>query len=485
MAEVHHREIGRLAGLVRKRLRRAVGRKGKATQDDVALQSTNLMASDDTFSRPTVSAIEQGAARSVGPTMVATYIDVLVLMAAGKTGLPPQWDLLQELESLRGRLSGKPESTMPAPSDVTDAPSFAGLVIPSRTFDPTRSPPGALLRAEYGIVPFHGRHPELQDLMDWCEARPPVAVRLYTGPGGMGKTRLLIEACTRLASRGWATGFLGSRTDVADEGERALWRGATPTLVVLDYAETRQETLNDVLSALFDAQRTVPARVVLLARAADDWWQQLKGAGDHVGELISGPATERIHLDPLTLEGDARQASHALAVRAFATTLACPEPRDLDAAYEDPCYGRMLLLHMHALSLLGGVEVRGEQGVLDFILRRERRFWEMRARSVGLPPMVDKALGQALALVTLCCGVPNEMEALHLVKQLPVLEGQPRAVLTAIVGLLHELYGGDQWIDPVMPDLLGEHLVQTELAEDADRLLSIVLDQPSDSSEES
>ena len=53
-----------------------------------------------------------------------------------------------------------------------------------------------LLRAEYGVVPFHEqRRPEVDRLLAWCEADAQMAVRVVTGAGGTGKTRLMIELC--------------------------------------------------------------------------------------------------------------------------------------------------------------------------------------------------------------------------------------------------------------------------------------------------
>jgi hypothetical protein len=43
--------------------------------------------------------------------------------------------------------------------------------------------------------------------------------------------------------------------------------------------------------------------------------------------------------------------------------------------------------------------------------------------------------------------------------------------------MLHELYPGERWIEPILPDLLGEHLCQEELEQDPDALLGLVLDQ--------
>ncbi|MBF0304696.1 MAG: hypothetical protein HQL41_03475, partial [Alphaproteobacteria bacterium] len=55
---------------------------------------------------------------------------------------------------------------------------------------PTPDGPAAMLRAEAELVPLIGREPVLADIAAWCETDQRVAIRLYTGPGGTGKTRL-------------------------------------------------------------------------------------------------------------------------------------------------------------------------------------------------------------------------------------------------------------------------------------------------------
>jgi hypothetical protein len=70
------------------------------------------------------------------------------------------------------------------------------IEIPQRLWKPNRSPPGALLRADHeNAVPFHGRESETTDILSWCGRDLGIGVRLYTGAGGMGKTRLFLELC--------------------------------------------------------------------------------------------------------------------------------------------------------------------------------------------------------------------------------------------------------------------------------------------------
>ena len=72
-------------------------------------------------------------------------------------------------------------------------------------------------------------------------------------------------------------------------------------------------------------------------------------------------------------------------------------------------------------------------------------------------------------------GVQGESEAIEVLRGLQFFTDQPAAVLTSVARLLHECYPGERWIEPIQPDLLGEHLVQRELEQGADELLDLVL----------
>ncbi len=354
-------------------------------------------------------------------------------------------------------------------------PDTAPLVIPKKEWKPRLSPPGALLQAEYGIVPFHGRDKEMDDLRAWCRDEWPIRVRLYTGAGGMGKTRLALKIAQEAREDHWRTGFLRPEALASpDDAWKAVARPGGKVLVVVDYAETRRELLVPLLRGMEQAEDG-PYRLILLARAALDWWEQLKSDRD-VGNILSGPATSRHSLAPLAFDVPQRERSYDLATTAFAERLERPRPGDrpddLDAEY----FERALLLHMRALIAVDGKEkAKGEDGVLDRILARERRFWTERADAAKLSPTLVDGIGRALAAITLGGGVSGEEEAVEVLHGLTFFEDQTRDVLTRTAHLLHGCYPGTHWIEPMLPDLLGEHLVQREMEKGADELLDLVL----------
>ncbi|MCP4937041.1 MAG: toll/interleukin-1 receptor domain-containing protein, partial [bacterium] len=80
---------------------------------------------------------------------------------------------------------------------------------------PDARTPTMLLQAKFGLVQFTGNTDVKRDLVDWALAQGPyleqarrASGRLIHGPGGLGKTRLLIEVAGDLRAKGWSAGFL-------------------------------------------------------------------------------------------------------------------------------------------------------------------------------------------------------------------------------------------------------------------------------------
>jgi len=353
------------------------------------------------------------------------------------------------------------------------------MAIPCRPWDPSRLPPGALLRADCAAaVPFHGRLDERASLEEWCGGEFQFGIRLYTAAGGMGKTRLFLHLCERLKNSGWRAGFL--RPEAAGASQElwpALIQQPQPLLLIVDYAETRRVELVSLLRAAGQAA-SARVRIILLARSAGDWWDAMKREGHGVGDLLSGPATRWHTLQPLAISPKEREDSYWTAAKTFAQALEKPlpstAPEDLNAAHFD----RVLLLHISALAAIDGVQVNGEQGILDYMLGRERRFWSKQVEAGGLSHLLEPGIAQVMAVVTLGGGATDPRHASRILRRIPLLQDQPEIVRRAIATLLHETYPGGQWIEPMFPDLLGEHLVQVELGKDDGTLLDLVLGSP-------
>lgn len=362
------------------------------------------------------------------------------------------------------------------------AGAVAALPLQSQRWRADLSPPGALLRADLDDpVPFHGRSDELRELQSWCTSEAPVRVSVCVGRGGVGKTRLIRELCGRMRGQSWRAGFLDASVP---SKSKDLWDtlvgGAEPCLVVVDYAETRREQVVALVSALgrrLHENKPPLRRVVLIARAADEWWAQLKGEAQGVGDILRGPQGSVQKLGTVAGSTSDRRASFEIAATHFAAKLGGPVPAiQAEEEFRGEEHGTTLLLHTAALASVDGVEVKGDQGILDYILDRERRFWRDRADAVGLPTALVRGLGRAMAAVTLGGGAKSASAASDLLGRIRFFSGESRATREQVVELLHETYPGEQWIEPLVPDLLGEHLCQQELGDKdvRDEVFSIV-----------
>lgn len=345
------------------------------------------------------------------------------------------------------------------------AAAHTQLLDPVRKWDAGLYPSSALLRAEYCVVPFWGRTDLLAELADWAQDRHQVALRLYSGAGGMGKTRLMIHLCRQLRGQGWRTGFVSAEADRLDENWLAgLGVGVPGVFLVLDYSETRIGVVTRMVDAALAAG--VRVRVVLLARSVADWWYELRQLRNHVGDFLAGPRVSSHELAPLARTAGDRREVYVAAVEAFTAALdstaqPLPEP---DLTGDD--YDRVLFLHMGALSAVTGDRGASGAELLDLALRREQRFWDEGLTAAGLEMLAGRPVRQAAALITLAGSAKDHAAAVEVLRRAPLLDGQPAAVLAHLAELFHRLYPADTWLGGVAPDLLGEHLVGAALVDD-------------------
>jgi hypothetical protein len=355
---------------------------------------------------------------------------------------------------------------------ISGALAAAAVTDHRRQWRPDLYPPSALLRAEFEIVPFYGREDTLTDLRAWADSENAIGVRLYTGAGGMGKTRLMLELCGQLGSDGWRAGFLNRSSGRAGWllPLDALSEGDQPLLVVIDYAETRLPEVVALLQRALNRRAGGVVRIVLLARALGDWWINLKSKGEGVGDVLAGPATRVEPLQPLASDPAQRLPVFERAAAAFQRVVPgsqVPTSPSLEAKH----YDRVLYVLVTALAAVQGDTVEKESDLLDWALRREREFLDDGIESACYGQLKGRPILQCAAVATLAGQASDRDEAVRLLSSsAPLLRGQPAAVVDTVAELLHRLYPGEAWLQGVLPDLLGEHLVERALNEDPDLL---------------
>ncbi|WP_080416707.1 tetratricopeptide repeat protein [Burkholderia ubonensis] len=335
-----------------------------------------------------------------------------------------------------------------------------------------------LLRAEEALVPFESaRQPELDKLDAWLDdAQYPQAVRLLTGAGGLGKTRLALHLCEQRIASGWHAGFLASEFDAKSltTGWHALRALKQPLFIVVDYAETRQDDLLALIKVMLQSPSDLPVRLLLLARDGGEWWDSLPAKSQICEPLLSGYATSGPYrLPPLHNETQDRRQAYRQALYVFAKALDVPFA-DVTPELAGEHFGRPLYLQMAALLALRGERPTSAQGLTRALLSRERRYWCGLFSSHDLAEP-ERHAEQLLALTTLAGGFATPKAVL------PHWEHANGAVLNAaqVARLFHALiplYPGKQGLQAVRPDLLGEALVaQALLRPSAADLLDAVL----------
>jgi tetratricopeptide (TPR) repeat protein len=336
-----------------------------------------------------------------------------------------------------------------------------------------------LLDPRAGITRFGGRRSELEELAAWCLGDSEV-VRVLDGPSGVGKTWLARELATRWLPADWHSGLaVGGR--LADVVPAVDGAGAS-TLVVVDEADTRP-----AVADLVDAALTAPGRrrlrVLLVVRDASAFARRL---AEH------GPQSLARSWDATTLgvaggDGD-RRRWFADALNAYAPRGPRWHQADFTAvgAPDEPLMVTCVRAALAAKSddLRGAVrEVRGAGSaeIARRLVEHEQRRWAATLEDPvwGLRGHVltARTLGRAVLALVLAAP-PDRDAACEVLRRLRVLDGQPAAVLDAVISWSGHLYpaSGAAVVTPT-PDFLAAALVAACAQPDVDDIVSVALDQ--------
>ncbi|WP_285610021.1 tetratricopeptide repeat protein [Actinokineospora globicatena] len=342
-------------------------------------------------------------------------------------------------------------------------PGFRALVGADRLvgveFDPLAmtSPdrvatPSALVLARHEIVPWQPR-PELMAALHAWLSRPGPGVWLLHGPGGQGKTRLALQLGRELAD--WLVFWPAPEAD--PDALRVVADSRRPTLVVLDYAETRPKQLHALV-------RGNKVKLLLLARTDGEWWDSLPEIDDRVADSLAGATTHR--LAPLTTTAGYRQVVTAYAnalprVDGFTThpwpdiAAALPDRDDIDHA---------LTLHLTALADLLDATAP-PQRTTDHtaearVLFHERRYWNKTAERIPALAALDRTTLHNAVTLLILAGLATPAEADPVLRTLPGLPTDPAPTIHALTRWFSTLYpptAPDRAFDTPQPDRLAEH----------------------------
>jgi ATPase family associated with various cellular activities (AAA) len=113
-----------------------------------------------------------------------------------------------------------------------------------------------------------GREQHQQDLLSWATSGRDLRIRMLTGPGGAGKTRLAAEIAESLRKEGWHAGFTSlEAAKVRPLSDKGL-------LLIIDYPEEWREEIRTVFQSAARMEATpAPIRVLLLSRQPLEHWR--------------------------------------------------------------------------------------------------------------------------------------------------------------------------------------------------------------------
>ena len=322
------------------------------------------------------------------------------------------------------------------------------------------------LRPEEAVVEFWPR-PELAELRDWLVSDRPADVELVTGEGGAGKTRLALQLA-REASEEHGFRCYWAQRGTESQTVTAVRQDTSPVLIVIDYAETFSELpglLDHLTAAPLPGEPSSLVRVLLLARSAGEWWDQLvSGCSTRLGEDLAA-------MSPLALgavaEPTRQRELFEQAVAAFAARLGRPRP----SGSRPPAFGPdAVILVVHAAALVSvlddppdGTDQAGDAAaVIGRLLLHEARYWQQSQTQYGLS--LGPTLTRRVVAAGTLAGADDESSAIQMLSAIEDLADA--GIRGRAARWLHDLYPATapgrkpaEWIGPLRPELVAEHLV--------------------------
>ncbi|MFR9775142.1 SAV_2336 N-terminal domain-related protein [Micromonospora sp. MS34] len=340
--------------------------------------------------------------------------------------------------------------------------------------------PGDLLAPQRRVVRCTGRATELAELDRWYDARG-TSVRVLTGGPGVGKTRLVVELLTR-HDAAWP-----ARAHPGADLHCTLPRADGARMVVIDRAETRADVIRRELAA---AAAGTPVRLLLVARATGDWWQELLRA-DPTGLVRDAPVHR---LAPPWPAGRERQDALRHALTDLATALDSAGGTDHWRPHaeglrlpdvSDDRYAAPVTLHLAALRMLVRTLPGPTPAVLSravtWALTQERRYWEATAVGAQISYARPGELDEYVAAAALY-GAATARDAHEVIGRLRPEQTADRATLHRLANWLHELYpdgAGGYW-GTVKPDDLRFEIAVPAVRANPAVVTDVLADRPTD-----
>ncbi|MFJ5989269.1 hypothetical protein [Lentzea sp. NPDC092896] len=342
--------------------------------------------------------------------------------------------------------------------------------------------PVSLLAPEAEAVQFHGRDAVVAELTSWRDEPSRFSVRLVTGQGGQGKTRLARHLIALARERGWSAGSLADR--VGGSELAMLDEVTTPLLLVVDYAEDRFSQLVELATVLRKALARRPnsrIRLVLLARAQHEWWPRLQR---EVPLLRSFSVGTVLPLPPLEPTAAARSTALRAAVADLSarihevvghpavvqTALSGLNLPDVSGERFACALNLQITGLITVLQAVDPVDVTKDEDDEAILLRHEQKFWKRTAARFGLDGLGLAARRRLVGAAALCqADDRDEAQAVLLrMNVAPELRDGTARWLSSLYPAWNAYWG------PLVPDRVGEYLISVVISDDPDLLPDVV-----------
>ena len=430
------------------------------------------------------------------------------------------WKRKRHTQRVAARRQQLPSAHLPFTVEVGNQRLTLEPAQPQQNFVPEGMSIVRLLSARSTPVPFLDRAEALTRLEKWARSEERFAIHVLGGDGGSGKTRLGVELCRRLTtpntrSRGaevWQAGFL---QNIEQSDNTSSSDDASSLLLVIDYAEGRQETVTEVINTALRAAEDPErrrVRLVFLVRqpsplsstrqGSNEWIDALRpqDSKDEGINLILDKAST-ITLNDEKLSNRERKELFEAAYRSFTEPPGSLPASDVLEQLNDPLYSQPLLITVDALlnahPLSNSRVSCSPSELFEEVLRHEERYWAEHwpsslavntdrgqqrtaaANSADTQGNLNRKLArQAVAAATLA-DIQDEEDAIALLNFLPANPGTSTKDLARWLRDCYPPHSDETnhpslWCEHLEPDRIGEHLIVSE-ADDLEPLLRKLL----------
>ncbi len=244
-------------------------------------------------------------------------------------------------------------------------------------------------------VAFIGREKELAQLQEFCRNPEKISWWAVTGPGGIGKSRLIYEFTNRQKNDGWKICWLKH----SDYDNLLHWTPPVDRcIIVADDVQAHLQTIGHWIESVSVSPRSEKLRIILLEREGKDlnsakWAELLQSDSPYDDTISSGCyCSDFLNLDPMSddelkaiMTDFAKASGKPLADSDHAERL-LQTLKEIDGGLQRPIYA----LAITDAWCSGKDPTRWDkEQVLDALLKRELKFYYDRLRSLS-PGKISK-----------------------------------------------------------------------------------------------